>query len=98
MENEQSAVDGFGERAGKNEFAALAGFAGKAQVFFAEGDAAIDHVVDEVVEQGVVVHRVSPTILNEDMSLDGQEPIVGVRFAAGLDGDKAGAETCGDRG
>src|SRR5260370_40717339 len=32
------------------------------------------------------------------MSLDGQEPIVLVRFAAGLDGDETGAEPCGDRG
>ena len=32
------------------------------------------------------------------MSLDGQEPIVFVRFAAGLDGDETGAEPCGDRG
>ncbi len=55
---EQSAVDGFGERAAKDKFAALAGFAGQAQVFFAERRAAIDHVVDEFVEQGVVVHGV----------------------------------------
>ena len=32
------------------------------------------------------------------MSLDGQEPIVLVRFAAGLDGYETGAETCCDRG
>src|SRR5260370_18853109 len=32
------------------------------------------------------------------MSLDGQEPIVLVRFAGGLDGDETGAEPCGDRG
>src|SRR5258708_24625734 len=29
---------------------------------------------------------------------DGQEPIVFVRFAAGLDGDETGAEPCGDGG
>src|SRR5260370_12856769 len=57
VENEQGAVDGFGERAGENEFAAFAGFAGKAQMFFAERDSARDHVVDQFVEQGVVVHR-----------------------------------------
>ena len=32
------------------------------------------------------------------MSLDGQEPVVLVRFAAGLDGDERGAEPGGDRG
>src|SRR5258708_9813343 len=32
------------------------------------------------------------------MRLDGQEPVVLVRFAAGLDGDETGAEPCGDRG
>src|SRR5229473_2203471 len=61
-------------------------------------NAAIDHVVDEFVKQGVVVHRVSPISLNEHMSSDGQEPVVGVRFAAGLDGEEAGAELGGDRG
>lgn len=97
-ENEQGAIDGFGERTGKDQFASFAGFAREAQVFFAEGDAAIDHIVDEFVEQGVVVHRVSPTILNEHMKLDGQEPIVLVRFAAGLDGYETGAQPRGDRG
>src|SRR6267154_2227739 len=57
MENEQGAVDGIGERTGENEFAVFAGFAGEAQVFFAEGDAARNHIVDKFVEQGVVVHR-----------------------------------------
>ena len=56
VENEQSAVDGFGERAGKNELTAFVGFAGEAQVLFAKRGAARDHVVDEFVEQGVVVH------------------------------------------
>src|SRR5258708_3040489 len=32
------------------------------------------------------------------MRLDGQEPVVLVRFAAGLDGDETRAEPCGDRG
>ncbi len=32
-------------------------FACEAQVFFAKGDAARDHVVDKFVEQGVVIHR-----------------------------------------
>ena len=56
MENEQGAVDRIGERAGENELTAFAGLAGKAQMFFAEGDPARDHVVDKFVEQGVVVH------------------------------------------
>ena len=57
LENEQGAVDGFGERAGQNELAAFAGFAGEAQVFFAKRNAARDHVVDQFVEQSVVIHR-----------------------------------------
>src|SRR5258708_39414981 len=56
--NEQRALGGWGERAAENEFTAFAGFAGEAQMFFAERGAARDHVVDEFVEQCVVIHRV----------------------------------------
>ena len=57
MENEQGAVDRFGDRTGKDQFVSFAGFACEAQMIFAEGDAARDHVFDKFVEQGVVVHR-----------------------------------------
>jgi hypothetical protein len=65
VKNEQGTVDGLGQRAGEDKFAAFAGFSGEAQVLFAERDAARDHVINEFIEQGVVVHRVSPVILDE---------------------------------
>jgi len=47
-----------GESARESEFSSLMRLGRKAQMFFAERDAARDHVVDKFVEQGVVVHRV----------------------------------------
>ncbi len=53
------------KRAGKNDFATFTGLVCEAQVLLAEWHAARDKVIDNLVEQGVVVHGVSPIILNE---------------------------------
>jgi len=62
------AVDRFGECACEYEFTPLARFAGEAQVFFAERDAARDHIVHKFVE----AWRSSSSLSPFRMSLDGQ--------------------------
>src|SRR5438132_403970 len=50
---------------GKNDFATFASFVCKAQVLLAEWRAAIDKTIHNFVEQRVIVHGLSPIILNE---------------------------------
>jgi len=57
VKDEQGAVDGFGKRAGKNEFTPLASFVSQAQVLLAELSATGHIVINHFVKQSVVVHR-----------------------------------------
>ena len=57
-EDEESAVGGFGERAGEKEFAAEVGFAGEREMRVAEGSASGNEVVDYFIEEGEIRHGV----------------------------------------
>jgi hypothetical protein len=50
MEDQEGAVNRFGERACKKEFASVTGFAREAEVLFAKGSTFRDHVVDKFIE------------------------------------------------
>jgi hypothetical protein len=54
MENDQSAVGGFGKRTGENDFAAFTSLVGKAQMLLAERSAAGHEVIDNFVEERVI--------------------------------------------
>jgi len=55
-EDEESAVGGFGERSGEEEFAPEMGFAGEEEVLVAKGSATSDEVVDYFIEESEVRH------------------------------------------
>jgi len=60
-ENEESAVSGFGECSGEEEFAAEMGFAGEEEMRVAKRGAAFDEVIGYFVEKGEIGHGVSLT-------------------------------------
>jgi len=60
-EDEESAVGGFGERSGEEEFAPEMGLAGEEEVLVAKGSAASDEVADYFIEESEIGHSVSLT-------------------------------------
>jgi hypothetical protein len=57
--DEESAVGGFGEGSGEDEFATKMGFASEEEVLVAKGSAASHKVVDYFVEESEIEHRSS---------------------------------------